>query len=329
LVSVGIIANPSSGKDIRRLVSQSRVVTNQEKINILKRIYAGLVASGVRNVLLMPDYGRLAITAAEEFEGPLSFKPLEVFIRNKEEDTVDSVKKLVDAGADAIIVLGGDGTSRAACKNIGEIPLLPISTGTNNVFPYMIEGTLAGLATGFIASGQVTDEECIPRYQALSVEHSDGSSEISLVDVAISSEHYVGARAIWDISTVSDLFLSIAEPYSIGLSAIGGAIHPVGREETTALHLKLNHSNPRHRVMAPVIPGHVQNVGYDDFTIMTVGHPITIDSYPRTIALDGERALVLREGDSATVTLVSEGPWTIDPYKTLRAAASKKLFNLQ
>jgi hypothetical protein len=62
---------------------------------------------------------------------------------------------------------------------------------------------------------------------------------------------------------------------------------------------------------------------------MTVGHPITIDSYPRTIALDGERALVLREGDSATVTLVSEGPWTIDPYKTLRAAASKKLFNLQ
>ena len=65
MVSVGIIANPSSGKDIRRLVSQSRVVTNQEKINILKRIYAGLVASGVRNVLLMQDYGRLAITAAE------------------------------------------------------------------------------------------------------------------------------------------------------------------------------------------------------------------------------------------------------------------------
>ena len=62
MVSVGIIANPSSGKDIRRLVSQSRVVSNQEKINILKRIYAGLAASGVRNVLLMPDYGRLAIT---------------------------------------------------------------------------------------------------------------------------------------------------------------------------------------------------------------------------------------------------------------------------
>ena len=55
LVSVGIIANPSSGKDIRRLVSQSRVVTNQEKINILKRIYAGLAASGVQNIFLMPD----------------------------------------------------------------------------------------------------------------------------------------------------------------------------------------------------------------------------------------------------------------------------------
>ena len=328
LVSVGIIANPSSGKDIRRLVSESRVVTNQEKINILKRIYAGLAAAGVHNVLLMPDYGRLAITAAEEFQGPLSFDSLEVFIRNKEEDTIDSVKKLVESGVTAVVVLGGDGTSRAACKYIGQIPVLPVSTGTNNVFPYMIEGTLAGLAAGFIATGLVTDPECVPRYQALSVEHTDGSSEISLVDVAISSEHYVGARAIWDIGTVSDLFLAIAEPHSIGLSAIGGAIHPISREETIALHLKLNHTNPKYRVMAPVIPGHVRSVGYDDFAIMTVGQPITIDRYPRTIALDGERALVLREGDSATVTLISEGPRTIDPYKTLRTAASNKLFNL-
>ena len=49
---------------------------------------------------------------------------------------------------------------------------------------------------------------------------------------------------------------------------------------------------------------------------------------PRTVALDGERSLVIREGDSATITLVNDGPRTIDPYKTLRSAASKKLFHL-
>ena len=328
LVSVGIIANPSSGKDIRRLVSQSRVVTNQEKINILKRIYAGLAASGVQNVFLMPDYGRLAVSAAAEFQGSLKFDSLEVFIRNKEADTIDSVKKMVASGVKAIVVLGGDGTSRAACKYIGNVPILPVSTGTNNVFPYMIEGTLAGLAAGFIATGQVADKECVPKYQALSIQHTDGFSEISLVDVAISSEHYVGARAIWDISTVSDLFLSIAEPHSIGLSAIGGGVHPISRMEAKALHIKLNHINPKYRVMAAIVPGHLQDVGYDAFRVFSVGESVKIDQHPRTVALDGERSLVIREGDSATITLVNDGPRTIDPYKTLTSAASKKLFHL-
>ena len=54
--SVGIIANPASGKDIRRLISQSRLVTNQEKINIVKRILGGLEAGGIDKVLFMPDY---------------------------------------------------------------------------------------------------------------------------------------------------------------------------------------------------------------------------------------------------------------------------------
>ena len=44
------------------------------------------------------------------------------------------------------------GLSGSQPKGAGEIPLLPISTGTNNVIPEFIEGTIAGLAAGYFSS---------------------------------------------------------------------------------------------------------------------------------------------------------------------------------
>ena len=38
---VGIIANPASGKDIRRLVSQATTISNTEKTDIVKRVKIG------------------------------------------------------------------------------------------------------------------------------------------------------------------------------------------------------------------------------------------------------------------------------------------------
>ena len=43
--SIGIIANPAAGKDIRRLVSHGRVISNQEKANILRRVFAGIIST--------------------------------------------------------------------------------------------------------------------------------------------------------------------------------------------------------------------------------------------------------------------------------------------
>ena len=43
---VGIIANPASGKDIRRLVAYGSVFGNMEKINIIKRLLIGLDSVG-------------------------------------------------------------------------------------------------------------------------------------------------------------------------------------------------------------------------------------------------------------------------------------------
>ncbi len=44
---VGIVANPASGKDIRRLVAQGAVFDNNQKTNILERILLAMDAMGV------------------------------------------------------------------------------------------------------------------------------------------------------------------------------------------------------------------------------------------------------------------------------------------
>ncbi len=54
-VSVGIIANPASGSDIRRLVSAASGFTIAEKTNIVRRLCLGMQVTGVNRVYLMPD----------------------------------------------------------------------------------------------------------------------------------------------------------------------------------------------------------------------------------------------------------------------------------
>jgi len=62
---VGIIANPASGKDIRRLVSHATVVNNHEKVSIVRRLLLSLYASGVRRVEIMPDHFGIGLRALD------------------------------------------------------------------------------------------------------------------------------------------------------------------------------------------------------------------------------------------------------------------------
>ena len=53
-VTVGVIANPASGRDIRRLVAGASVFDNVEKGNMVYRFMVGLGAVSVERVLMMP-----------------------------------------------------------------------------------------------------------------------------------------------------------------------------------------------------------------------------------------------------------------------------------
>ena len=326
MFTVGIITNPASGKDIRRLVSQGRVISNQEKINIVKRILAGLEASGVEKILLMPDYSNLSITAAREYGGNIQIESLDMPVFNNDQDTTRAAENMALSGVSAIVALGGDGTSRAASKKIGPVPLMPVSTGTNNVFPYLIEGTLAGLATGYVVTGTSDLEICAPQHKSLNIMIDSGRSDVALVDVAISRERFVGARAIWNIDSISELFLSIAEPASIGLSSIGGMVRPVSRTEGVGLRICLSRSKTGNFVTAPVTPGGLSPVFYSECTLMKPGEEYQVLDEPCMIALDGERTIPLLPGQNAKIEMSLDGPRVIDPYISLRLAAEAGYF---
>ena len=57
--TIGIIANPASGRDIRRLVTHASVFDNLEKAHILRRVFLALDALRVQHVIYMPDYDSL------------------------------------------------------------------------------------------------------------------------------------------------------------------------------------------------------------------------------------------------------------------------------
>ena len=141
---VGIIANPASGKDIRRLVAYGSVFDNQEKVRILRRVLIGLAAVGVERIYYMQDYFGIVDRALSKVDLKIPISALISNLTGTQEDSIQAAHIMASEGAACIVTLGGDGTNRAVVKGSNLVPILPISTGTNNVFPYMVEGTIAG-----------------------------------------------------------------------------------------------------------------------------------------------------------------------------------------
>ena len=221
-MKAAIIANPASGKDIRRLVAHGSVFDNQEKVRMVRRILVGLAAAGVRDVLYMPEgYGIVprALDDLDALETPVNVAPVDIYVHNTQEDTVNAAAAMQAAGAAVIIVMGGDGTSRAACKGARQTPILPLSTGTNNVFPVMAEATVAGLAAGVLACGGVSRDEGCTRPTYLEVLVNEEVRDLALVDAAVYDDVFLASRAVWDITRVRQLFFSRCKPESIGLSS--------------------------------------------------------------------------------------------------------------
>ena len=323
--TVGIIANPAAGKDIRRLVAHGRVVSNQEKANILRRVFAGVVSTGADRILVMPDHSGLARPAAHDVEGQIKIDYVEMPVADHQSASTNAARAMAEQGADCIVTLGGDGTNRVVAKGCGEVPLVPISTGTNNVFPANTEGTLAGIAAGSVATRLVRRDEVCRRSKRIDIYVDDKLTDDALVDAAVSNQMFVGARAVWDTKTLQAMFLTRAEPASIGLSSIGSRLTPVSIDEECGLYIRLaGEPGPNATtVRAPIAPGTISEVEILDWRKIVPGEKIDITLQPGTIALDGEREVELLPDQKVYASLSTDGPWVVDVPKAMLLAATR------
>ncbi len=315
---VGIIANPASGKDIRRLVAHGSVFDNQEKVRIVRRILLGLAETGVDRVCYMPDYYGIVDRAVREIEIDADVFPIEFTAAGEQEDSTEAARRMQELGAACILVLGGDGTNRAVAKGNGSVPVLPVSTGTNNVFPVMVEGTIAGMAAGLIAGRRVPLGECTFCSTKIEVLVDGEKKDLALVDVAVYDDVFTGSKAIWDMGKVRQIFLNRASADSIGLSAIGGQIHCIGPEEPRALYLELGEKG--RLVVAAVAPGLIEKVYVNYQRVVEAGEEIEVRFAPCVLGLDGERDFEVDPRRRTTMRVAAEGPRVVDVARTMRVA---------
>ena len=325
MACVGIIANPASGKDIRRLVAHGSVFSNQEKVNIVRRALLGLDAMGVEDVVTMPDDFRICRKAQDGARLRLRVRELDMPVFGRQVDTTRAATMMRELGVDSLISLGGDGTNRALVKTCGATPLLPLSTGTNNVFPIMMEGTLAGLAAGIVARRLVTAPGCVARLPQLDILVEDEVVDLALIDAVVCTDTAIGSRAVWEIDKVRCVVVARRLPGQIGFMALAGNLpYPQDAADNSGMLIRLHPEAPP--VLAPIAPGLIAPVGVQSHAPLAHGERVEVATGPCTLALDGEREVTVRPGQQAAVRLNPDGPYVIDPQRVLAEAAQQGIF---
>jgi predicted polyphosphate/ATP-dependent NAD kinase len=324
---VGIIANPASGKDIRRLVSHATTISNTEKTDIVKRVILGLDSTGVDEILIMSDYYGLGVRALDALDHhPLSSKVtfLDLQIEGNQEDSIQAARRMKESKVDCIITLGGDGTNRVVSKTCGTVPLIPISTGTNNVFSVMTEGTTAGMAAGILARKIVDEKKVITTSKKMKLLGEGEEKDLALVDAVVVTESFIGARALWDMHRVNQLFLTRAEPGSIGLSSVGAALRSVRSQDPFGLLVEVGPGGEK--VQAPIAPGLILEVEVKSFRLLEPGEKVPIVLSPSIIALDGEREIEINRPGQFELTLGMDGPKVVSIPRVMLEASKKGFF---
>jgi predicted polyphosphate/ATP-dependent NAD kinase len=341
--TLGIVANPVSARDIRRVVANAGNLQITDRVNIVLRLLQAARAAGVERALLMPDRGGIRALLERHLKRGdgclpqlqwLDFEPTSTV-----DDTFRATRLLRDAGVAAIVVLGGDGTHRAVVRELhmgasdgsAAPPIAGLSTGTNNAFPELREPTITGLAAGLYASGRLSGDDALAANKLLEVQiapENGGTSaaprrDVAIVDAVITHDRSVGARALWKIGSLAAAYLAFAEPEAIGLSAIGGLLQPVGRRQRGGLAIQLaaDPDDAEITLHAPIAPGLVLPVPVAGWQAMAADQAHTVQQSAGTVALDGERELAFGAGERVTVTLRENAFRTLDVARCMAAAA--------
>ncbi|MBL8908576.1 MAG: NAD(+)/NADH kinase [Rhizobiales bacterium] len=330
---VGIIANPVSARDIRRVIANATSLQITDRANIILRVLACLKACGVEEVVMMPESGgvryhvmrgveRSKNRGEEEFP---NITYLNMLVTGSAADSVLAAQLMREDEVSAIVVLGGDGTHRAVVTGCGGTPIAGISTGTNNAFPDHREPTITGLAVGLSVTGRIPADIALAPNKKLIVAVND-VEEIALVDVAFVTERYIGARALWRTETFRELFVTFADPEVIGMSAIAGLLEPVSRREPCGLHVELaGEGAAAVSLNVPIAPGMMRQIDVASWRRFLPGEIAQPKIEAGSVALDGEREVSFSEQDKVTIRIAEHAFYTVDVSACMRYAAMNGL----
>lgn len=327
--TIGIIANPASGKDIRRLVSHATVVDNNEKVNIVKRIILAAQGAGVEKIYIMPDTFLIGYKAKEDLiasrELNIPVEILDMDIKGSIKDTILATEIMEKLVVGCIIALGGDGTSRAVAKSITCTPLISVSTGTNNVYPELLEGTVVGMAAAAISTQTCDIGNTCRRDKRIEVYKEEVLMDIALVDCVISKQTYIGSKAIWKSEDIKKVIVSRAHPASIGFSTIVGVKMLVGQDDDFGASIDVNKGD--NNLVAPIAAGTMKRIQVNEPIIHPLDEIFEMKmEYKGIMALDGERELPFKEGEIFRFKITRNGPFRVNIKSTLESAQLNGFF---
>lgn len=330
---VGILVNPRSGSDVRRLLTSAGSSTIEDKVSILRRIIHGAAEAGAEQVVLTRDPFSITRRATENLQLPLKLDFLDLPLHHNERDSVDAAQAMQDAGCGSVVSLGGDGTNRALALGWPDAPLIPLSTGTNNAFPVHVEPTVAGMAAGLVATGAVDLLAHSARAKVVAVEVHGGDSgaetDMALVDAIAVDDPYVGSLELFEPETMMLGVLTRADPAAIGFSGLAGTVLPCTPDEERGVVLEFMppSSSPARLVRGALAPGWFATVGLARSEYLGLETSVEVDG-PCLLAFDGERSRRLHPGQAASLRVVRQGPRVIDVGAAVHSGARTGAFEI-
>ncbi|HJP15933.1 MAG TPA: NAD(+)/NADH kinase [Acidimicrobiales bacterium] len=327
---IGLVVNPRSGTDVRRAIAAAGSVTVADKANIVRRVVLGACEIGANRFVVHGDPHRIVSRATETIRG-LELDWIKEPLTFSEQDTTNAVRYMRNQGCSAVVVLGGDGTNRVAALEWPDIPVIPVSTGTNNAFPIFVEATVAGAAAGHLAIGEVSIEEVAQRSKVvrLEVKNEDGIQEepdLALIDAVAVRDRYVGSLELFDPETLCLAVLTQADPSSVGFAGVGGLIEEITSADDNGFLIRFQSPTDSNRIIrGPTAPGHYADLGLLEARKIKMGEEVTVEG-PVLLAFDGERKRRLVEGAQATIQVKRDGPWFIDVAKVMKWATRSGIY---
>lgn len=336
--TVGIIANPVSGRDVRRVAARGAVSTTEDKRNRIARAVIGAVTAGATRIVAMAEPFGIATGALTDLRIDAEVEIIDVGATVSPSDTIRAVEAMRAREISVLVTLGGDGTNRTIAGAWPEATLVPMSTGTNNVFPSLTEPTVAGAAAGLVAAGVVDPEACAPQSKLITVTSGNGTSgngasregqsaggwtEIALVDAVTLADDFVGNRMPADGARLRQVLVSRAHPASIGLSSLAGLLQPCSFEDDAGVLVECGPGGQPMRVA--LAPGLYRTVPVIDRRCIELGEAVELRG-PTVLSLDGDRERTIGADDVVSAEVRRCGPRVVNVERALELGAAAGVF---